>query len=201
MGMKDLGTHRDQAGPGGPGGPFADASTLFHQPQGGPGSGRRHGGRSGGLSAHCGPRERERGSRAPVRGGGEGLQPGPHLPPPQHELLGCPSPWPQAWGGWCCSVPLPVSPPHQPPEWGGTHGDRALPAVVCVGRGGRVLPPPWLPHAPSSPMGKKWWGVKEGRGEREKDSDRERGAPARGGGYGGGAAAPGPPGQWEPPLT
>lgn len=145
-------------------------------------------------------RERE-GAELLLGGAGRGYSRDPTFPPPQHELLGCPSPWPQAWGGWCCSVPLPVSPPHQPPEWGGTHGDRALPAAVCVGRGGRVLPPPWLPHAPSSPMGKKWWGVKEGRGEREKDSDRERGAPARGGGYGGGAAAPGPPGQWEPPLT
>lgn len=115
-------------------------------------------------------RERE-GAELLLGGAGRGgLNPGPPPSPrPQQELLGCPSPRPQAWGGWCWSIPLPVSPPRQPPEWGGTHGDRALPAAVCVGRGGAGSCPHLGYHMPRPHR----WG-KNGLGGLRKGGEKER---------------------------
>lgn len=202
MGMKDLGTHRDQAGPGRPGGPFTDASTLFHQPQGGPGSGRRHGGRSGGLSAHCGPRERERGSRAPVRRGGEGLQPGPPPSPPPTRPPGVPI-TPASGLGWLVLFRPP--PRVAPPPATGVGGDTRGPGTTCCcvrGAGGPGPAPTVATTCPVLTDGEKMGGgVKEGRGEREKDSEIERGGHRPGGWLWRGGCRPRPPGQWEPPLT
>lgn len=159
MGMKDLGTHRDQAGPGRPGGPFTDASTLFHQPQGGPGSGRRHGGRSGGLSAHCGPRERERGSRAPVRRGGEGLQPGPPpSPPPNKTSWGAHHPGLRPGVAGAVPSPSPCRPPASHRSGGG-HAGTGHYLLLCAWGGGAGSCPHRGYHMPRPHRwGKNGWG-------------------------------------------
>lgn len=81
---------------------------------------------------------REKGSRAPVRevgagwgGAAAGTPTFPPLHPPQHQVLECPSPWPQAWG-WltlllrrvCVCVPPPrvCVPPTPPPPATGLGG-------------------------------------------------------------------------------
>lgn len=139
-------------------------------------------------------RERE-GAELLLGRGGRGCSRDPHLPPiPETRIPEVPITLASGLGWLVLFHPLPRVVPRQPPEWGGTHGDRALPAAVCVGRGGPRPAPTLATTSPVLTDGEKMGGgVKEGRGEREKDSKIERGGHRPRGELWRGSCSPRPP--------
>lgn len=144
-------------------------------------------------------RERE-GAELLLGGAGRGYSRDPTFPPPNTNSWGAHHPGLRPGVAGAVPSPSPCRPPTSHRSGGGHTGTGHY-LLLCAWDGGAGSCPHLGYHMPRPHRwGKNGGGLRKG-GEKERKTAIERGGHRPGGGYGGGAAAPGPPGQWEPPLT